>query len=344
MLADTHLGFDQPRHPKVQKRRRGPDFWDNYHRALEPARRGEVDLVVHGGDLLFRSKVRGDLVLEAFAPLKSIADQGIPVVLVPGNHERSHIPFPIFGHHPGVFIFDRPQTVIVEISGLSVGLSGFPNVRRGIDQAFPKRLAETRWRDHSPQIRVLCIHQTVEGAKVGPTDYTFRQGEGIIKAQDLPQGFAAVLAGHIHRHQVLTRDLRGDPLPLPVLYPGSIERTSWAERTENKGFLRVDIDSHGEAGTVASWRFVELPTRPMIEVKVSSHGSPKKVEALLRSELHALPHDAVVRVRVEGGSGRSLGISAAELRRLGFPTQTVAWVQSRPGRLASGVNPMNISN
>ena len=323
LLADTHLGFDQPRNPRVEKRRRGPDFWANYQRALEPARRGEVDLVVHGGDLLFRSKVRGDLVLEAFAPLKAIADRGIPVVLVPGNHERSHIPFPLFGHHPGIHVFDRPQTFVVEISGQSVGLSGFPNVRRGIDKAFPKRLAETRWQDHSPLIRILCLHQTVEGAKVGPADYTFRRGEGIIRARDLPQGFAAVLAGHIHRHQVLTRDLRGDPLPLPVYYPGSIERTSWAEQAETKGFLLLDIESHGEGGTVTSGRFVELPARPMIEVKVSSHGSPKKVQALLRSKLHALPHDAVVRVRVEGGSSRSLGISAAELRSLGFPTQTV---------------------
>ena len=29
----------------------------------------------------------------------------------------------------------------------------------------------------------------------------------------------AVLSGHIHRHQVLTRDLRGAPLPAPVRTP-----------------------------------------------------------------------------------------------------------------------------
>ena len=52
LLADTHLGFDLPSRPWVEKRRRGPDFFANMRLALEPVLRGEVDLVVHGGDLL----------------------------------------------------------------------------------------------------------------------------------------------------------------------------------------------------------------------------------------------------------------------------------------------------
>lgn len=89
LLADTHLGFDEPRRPRVQRRCRGPDFWANYERALAPARRGDVDLVVHGGDLLFRSKVRAPLVDRALEPLRQIADGGVPVVHTLGNHERS---------------------------------------------------------------------------------------------------------------------------------------------------------------------------------------------------------------------------------------------------------------
>jgi hypothetical protein len=38
LLADTHLGFDQPQRPRVERRRRGPDFFANTRRALEPAR------------------------------------------------------------------------------------------------------------------------------------------------------------------------------------------------------------------------------------------------------------------------------------------------------------------
>jgi exonuclease SbcD len=68
LLADTHLGFDLPLRPRVERRRRGPDFFANLERALEPALRGEADLVVHGGDLLFRSRVPDRLVEMAMGP------------------------------------------------------------------------------------------------------------------------------------------------------------------------------------------------------------------------------------------------------------------------------------
>ncbi len=57
LLADTHLGFDLPFRPRINRRRRGHDFFANFERALQPALRGEVDVVVHAGDLLYRSKV-----------------------------------------------------------------------------------------------------------------------------------------------------------------------------------------------------------------------------------------------------------------------------------------------
>ena len=99
LLADTHLGFDLPRRPRVERRRRGPDFFANFESALAPALAGEVDLVVHGGDLLYRSKVGRELVYRAFDPLVQVAASGVPVVVVPGNHERSAIPYPLLAAH-----------------------------------------------------------------------------------------------------------------------------------------------------------------------------------------------------------------------------------------------------
>jgi len=111
-LADSHLGFDYPFRPRIKRRRRGEDFFKNYERALEPARKGEVHAVIHGGDLLFRSKVRAQLVDMAMMPLKEIADQGVKIYLVPGNHERSRIPFGILSMHPNIHIFWQPSSDI----------------------------------------------------------------------------------------------------------------------------------------------------------------------------------------------------------------------------------------
>src|SRR3970282_1922506 len=85
LLSDTHVGFDLPLRTRVERRRRGHDFLACYERALEPALRGEVDLVVHGGDVLDRPHVPAAFVDLALAPLRRVAETGVPVFVVPGN-------------------------------------------------------------------------------------------------------------------------------------------------------------------------------------------------------------------------------------------------------------------
>lgn len=245
LLADTHLGL--------------PGSFPSFERALEPAFRGEVDLIVHGGDVFFRSQVKPTLVLRAFEPLKRLADSGVPVVVVPGNHERSAIPYPLFAAHPGIYIFDRPQTFMLNVCGIAVAIAGFPNERDQIRARFAGLLERTGGRSASADLRLLCIHQTVEGAAVGPAGYVFRHAPDVVPGLAIPAGFAAVLAGHIHRHQVLTADLRGHALAAPVFYPGSTERTSRAERYEPKGYVTMTIGADAATGgRVCAWTFHQL--------------------------------------------------------------------------------------
>ena len=144
-VSDTHLGFDLPRRPRVARRRRGLDFFDNFERALAPARRREVDLVVHGGDILYRSRVPAELVHRAFRPLKEIAENGVPVYVVPGNHERSRIPYALLAQHENLFLFDRPRTYLHRIRDFTLALAGFP-YERHIRKSFPSVLEHTGWR------------------------------------------------------------------------------------------------------------------------------------------------------------------------------------------------------
>jgi DNA repair protein SbcD/Mre11 len=215
-LSDTHLGL--------------PGHAPPFEHALQPAFRREVDLVIHGGDVFYRSRVKPGVVLDAFAPLKKIADSGIPVVVVPGNHERSAIPYPLLAAHPGIHIFDRPRTFTLDLRGIRVAVAGFPNERVEIEDRFAGLLEKTGWESAAADLRLLCVHQTFEGASVGPADYTFRRAPDVIPGRAIPVGFAAVLAGHIHRHQVLRRDLQRRAFAAPVFYPGSTEPTSSAER------------------------------------------------------------------------------------------------------------------
>jgi exonuclease SbcD len=335
LLADTHLGFDLPFAPRVERRRRGPDFFANMERALQPAYRGEVDLVVHGGDLLYRSRVPPELVQMAMAPLFRAAEAGVPVCLVPGNHERSQIPYPLLARHPKLLIFDGPRTFLVRRRGCALALSGWP-YRPRMAGAFGRLLEQTGWRRAPADLRLLCLHQVVQGARVGVQDYCFRGGPEVIRGVDLPRGFAALLCGHIHRAQVLTVDLRGRPLSVPVLYPGAIERTSFAERDEPKGYLTLELAPEGEGGALARWTFHPLPTRPMVLLQ----GAPPRPLEWLRQRLAELPPDAIVRLRLPPEQAR--GLRAAQIRALAPSSMNVSldpWLSGRAIRGRAGPHP-----
>lgn len=324
-LADTHLGFDLPVRPRIERRRRGHDFLANYATALRPALAGEVDLVVHGGDVFNRSRPVPSLAYQAFEPLSRVADGGVPVFIVPGNHERGRLPHIRFARHPGIHVFDEPSTFVVEVRGVRVALTGFPSERDAVRTRFTQLLHATGWRDIAADARLLCLHQCVEGSTVGPGNYTFTTAPDVIRCADIPAGFAAVLSGHIHRHQVLTRDLRGRALGAPVLYPGSIERTSIAEAAEAKGFLVVEI-SLGDGEARVNWQFRSLPARPLVRYALDIDScDDAELEARLRALLTDAPSDAVLTIRVDGTMTPHAArlLSAANLRSLAPPTMNV---------------------
>ena len=324
LVADSHLGFDLPVRPRVERRRRGHDFLANYARALEPALAGEVDVVIHAGDVFDRSSVVTSLAYQAFEPLRRIADRGIPVVIVPGNHERSRLPHLRFAQHPDVHIFATPHTVVIEAGGMRLALSGFPYERRNVRARFRELLEQTRWSEHAADIRLLCVHHCVEGATVGPADYTFTTAADVIRTRDIPPAFAAVLSGHIHRHQVLTTDLRGRAIATPVMYPGSIERTAFAEIGEAKGFMILDVGVDAGVPRV-HWEFRELPARPMLRREVDAGVmSPAALAAAVDTILSAAPDEAVLSIRVSGELGEEhwRAVSPARLRAL-HPAMTV---------------------
>jgi DNA repair exonuclease SbcCD nuclease subunit len=323
-VSDTHLGFDLPARPRVDRRRRGPDFFSCFERALEPALRGEADVVVHGGDLLYRSRVPAWLVQRALAPLVRVADAGVPVLLVPGNHERSAIPYPLLAAHEHLHVFRGPSTVAIERGGLRVAFAGIPYAR-SVRQAFPALLAATGYRGVEADARVLCIHQCVEGAICGPPPgFTFRDGDDVVRASDLPGDVAVVLCGHVHRHQVLRRDLRGRPLPAPVVYAGSVERTSFAERDETKGFVMAAVGAGDGGGRLLACEFRPLPARPMRVHEVADTSPASGLEREIAAAVAAAPADVVLQVRVPEALAGAAALRAARLRALGPPTANLS--------------------
>jgi DNA repair exonuclease SbcCD nuclease subunit len=136
---------------------------------------------------------------------------------------------------------------------------------------------------------------------------------------DVPKAFAAVLAGHIHRRQVLTNV--GDRSQPPVIYPGSTERTSFAERHEPKGFFEIELrlDDAGKWG-VGRHEFHELPARPMVDLEIDSSVPFRDLRGYLANRATDLNEDTVVRLNCRGplAPGVAAQLTARFLRSV-FP-------------------------
>jgi len=326
-LADTHIGFDDPQRKRIVRRRRGNEFWRNYLLALDPAFSGEVDLVIHGGDLLYRSKVPSGLVSKSFAPLIRIADKGIPVFVVPGNHERGYFNRTLFDFHPNLFIFNQPRSFHLIVKGMSVLLAGFPFIRENIRQQFINVVEETKWQDFSADIRLLCFHQNVDGASVGPVNFTFRKRPDTIDIDQIPGKFDAVLTGHIHRHQIIQKNLAGNSIPVPVIYPGSTERTSFAEMDEDKGFIVLNFDQNGGTGSqLLKTDFHKLKSRPMLQFSIDiGTWNSERFTDWLKKLIQSIPVDSLVRLQITGAVDRSVQnvLRIRNLRALCHPEMNI---------------------
>jgi DNA repair exonuclease SbcCD nuclease subunit len=302
-VSDTHLGLDLPTRPRIVGRRRGDDFFENFDLALAPARAGEVDVVVHGGDLLYRSRVPAWLAEAALAPLKRLASSGIPVLLVPGNHERARMPYPLLALHEELHLFDRPRTVVLEARGVRAAFVGFPYTS-GIGHRFRDVIAAATRDMPTADVRVLCIHQCIEGATCGPGNFTFRHGADVIRIADLPRDTAVTLSGHIHRHQVLRPPDRS-----PVIYAGSVERTSFAEAPETKGCVVLELTLSG----LGACEFRPLPARPMVRRTLALDDvDDAEAHARVAAAIESTPADAVLQLQVRGRVPATL--TAAALR------------------------------
>ena len=315
LLSDTHVGFDLPARSTSGRRIRGHDFIANFERALAPAHRGEADLVVHAGDLFDQPDPPAGVAEIAYALLRAVADRGVPVLVLPGNHERARFPCPLLAMHPMVWRFDHPRTFTANVGATRVAIGGFPYARR-VRSRFPALVDETGLRRADADVRLLAIHHCVQGAAVslpGGGDFVFSTAQDVIAARDIPPGVAAVLSGHIHRHQVLE-------LASPVVYCGSVERTAFAEMREDKGFVQLELQPTADGGQLRTLVFNPLPARPMVRARIDPEAD---VGPQVRRVLEGAADDAIVRLEVPGEPRTLPGLGAAALRRAAPRTMNV---------------------
>jgi hypothetical protein len=163
--------------------------------------------------------------------------------------------------------------------------------------------------------------------------YRFRSDEEVVERDAVPPEFDYVAAGHIHRHQVLQPTVEGGP---PIVYAGSPDRVSFAERDEPKGCVLVEL---GDGGV--THRFIEHAVRPMRIVPLNVTGMDAAgITAAIGEVLTGLPPNVIASLRLSGrvNSGQLKGLGLAGLVReirpealINVSTQAIEYASPEPG-------------
>lgn len=314
VVSDTHLGFDYPIKPRIKRRRRGEDFFRNFNIALDYALEVKADLVLHCGDFFFRSKIPAPIIDIAYCNIFDFAEKGIPILIIPGNHERSLLPQSILTQHPNIHIFHKPSVYTITMNNFTVAISGFPFIRKESQKEFDRLLPALYEESKYADVKLIAMHQVIEGASVGPVNFTFTKGDDIISQHSIPQWCNGVLCGHIHRHQVLTKQFGSDRMP--IIFPGSVERTSFAEKNETKGFIELEIGMDKSI----KYNFIKLKTRPMIDLIIKpKFFDSRSLGFWLRKKTTEFPEDSIL--KISSNSTSNYDFLKAEFLRQVIPSR-----------------------
>ena len=250
--ADSHFGYDYGRTTQAKKQTNQRMF-NSFRKTMQYAIKENVDLVLHGGDMFNRSQPKERVISEAYNIIGYLAEEEIPFIGIPGNHDKSRLPESLLN------FFNSDMHLLNKFSNIEIDdliVLGFPFINREpkIILSKTKKIAEN---NTSKDFLVLC-HQLFEGAIFGPHHHVFRNRPDTLVTHNLPSNVRLIISGHIHRSQNLQQNR--------VFYTGSLERTSFMEIVEPKGYLIIDIDED-----YFNVQFQEIETFPMkvIEMDIS---------------------------------------------------------------------------
>ncbi len=243
-LTDTHLGFHGHWLGAPAGWSRSDDFLAAFDAALAPALRGEVDAVVHTGDLFDRSQPPPAIAAAAGARLVEVARR-VPTLVIPGNHDRRGLAAHLPRDAPGLTVLDEPGRWRVG----DLVVAAVPWVQEADAWAV---LAARAWNGGAD---LLATHMAFDGARVPGYAFRARRRPDTVAARHLPPGVRHVLCGHIHPRQAIRVG------EAEVVMPGATERTATAEAGQPKGSALWTLDR------AIRWRFVDGPARPLRAVR-----------------------------------------------------------------------------
>ncbi len=314
-FADLHIGVE--RYGKLDTatgvNRRVLDFLHRLDDLVDYGLQHDVDLVIFAGDA-YKRTAPSPTYQRAFARrMKRLTDAGVAVLLLVGNRDQparieraSSIEIFRTLDVPGVIVAseERLHRIGTRRGTIQVAAVPYPvrqrllassdqrglttdELHRLLREAVTTSIATLAAQVDSSLPSVLVAHISMSGALPG-SERSNRMGSDVVIHQaDLAlSAWDYVALGHMHRHQVLSR--ADEP---PIVYSGSLERMSFEEERQPKGFCWVEVSP----GDVV-WEFIEVDARPFVTVQADLRNALNPLAALQDEVKQYAVDGALVRV------------------------------------------------
>ncbi len=243
-FADIHIGMENygKLDPETGLSTRLMDFFNTFDFIVDTALNAKVDAVVFAGDA-YKTRDPNPTQQRGFGErIKRIAKAGIPVVLVIGNHDTPNAEgkantLDIYSalEIDNVWISRKPELLEIATKSGLLQIITLPWLHKDEYKKVADRLSLLYDKLKPDHPAIFLSHCEVEGASYGS-----EKGMAIANEVTVPlpllqdKRLSYVALGHIHKHQVLSKD------PL-IVYAGSPHRIDFGEEKEDKGVILVDI-------------------------------------------------------------------------------------------------------
>ncbi len=320
-FSDVHIGVESygTTDPSTGLSARLMDFLATFDEVVDYALDNAVDLVLFAGDA-YKSRDPSQTHQREFARrIARMAEGGLPVFLLLGNHDIPHIAsrataldiFPTLSV-PNVTIGDRLDTYVVQTAAGPVQIVALPWIRRSaflareetrsltidqINRQLQERVTSlVAWQIESldPAVpALLTAHVSLNTARTSSEQSMLLGHDPVLMLSALARPELDYVAlGHIHKHQVLSVNPH-------VVYTGSLERIDFGEENDEKGFCVIDLDPDAPRGErMADFRFLPVGARRFLTIEVKVDADEDPTQEAIRAIGRRRVADAIVRVRI----------------------------------------------
>ena len=342
-FADLHLGVENYGRldAKTGLHTRLLDYLRSFDELVEYALSEPVDLVLFAGDA-YKSRDPNPTHQREFARrIHRLASADIPVFLLTGNHDLPSTAgradtLDIFAtlEVPNVYVGRRPAMHRLDTRAGPLQIIAIPWLLRShlLSRDERKNHTLTELEDLTLQKldnivareiqqldravpTIVAAHGAVYGATYG-SERSVMLGQELVLPLSLLKNdaFDYVALGHIHRHQVLSREP-------PIVYAGSVDRIDFGEEKEAKGFFVAEVESGR-----ADFTFVEISsTRPFITIEVEAISNDPMAQVRQAVAAQDL-HNAIARLIIHTSVEKNHLLGDREIRQsLGMPSRSQRW-------------------